>query len=323
MNPNAAQKIAEGFLQGAGAAFETMLSLPFQHELEEPQALTEPLAQALLKDHPVVMQAALEGQPGAVALMFGLTDALLIVGMVRRTETSGKDALDDGDRSILQDVAEQALSGGVASLMERFERDAPPLENLLVTDAGLAAFPGLEALLGPGPGAVAFRVVSPPGFSAKVILAYSQRLEELTLAEEAPRESAPAAGEASPGAALSPAEVQDILSGFGPQKGGTSMAGAGNDLNREVRQHSDNLDMVYDIRLEATARLGRVELPIGSILNLGPGSIVEVGHMVDEPVELYINDKLIARGDVVVVDEKFGLRITEIVSARERIESLR
>jgi len=93
------------------------------------------------------------------------------------------------------------------------------------------------------------------------------------------------------------------------------MAGAGNDLNREVRQHSDNLDMVYDIRLEATARLGRVELPIGSILNLGPGSV--------EPVELYINDKLIARGDVVVVDEKFGLRITEIVSARERIESLR
>ncbi|HPO31524.1 MAG TPA: FliM/FliN family flagellar motor switch protein, partial [Candidatus Hydrogenedentes bacterium] len=48
-----------------------------------------------------------------------------------------------------------------------------------------------------------------------------------------------------------------------------------------------------------------------------------VGHLVDEPVELLVNDKLIARGDVVVVDEKFGLRITEIVSPRERIESLR
>ena len=64
-------------------------------------------------------------------------------------------------------------------------------------------------------------------------------------------------------------------------------------------------------------------MPIGDILKLGPGSIIEVGHMVDEPVDLLVNGKLIARGDVVVVDEKFGLRITEIISPRERIESLR
>ncbi|NJL73545.1 MAG: hypothetical protein HC888_19485 [Candidatus Competibacteraceae bacterium] len=81
--------------------------------------------------------------------------------------------------------------------------------------------------------------------------------------------------------------------------------------------------MVLDIRLVATARLGRVEMPLGDILALGPGSIIEVGQMVDEPVELLINEKLVARGDVVVVDEKFGLRITEIISARERIETLR
>jgi flagellar motor switch protein FliN/FliY len=84
-----------------------------------------------------------------------------------------------------------------------------------------------------------------------------------------------------------------------------------------------NLEMVLDIGLIATARLGHVEMPIGDIMKLGPGSIIEVGHMVDEPVDLLVNGKLIARGDVVVVDEKFGLRITEIVSARERIESLR
>jgi flagellar motor switch protein FliN/FliY len=56
---------------------------------------------------------------------------------------------------------------------------------------------------------------------------------------------------------------------------------------------------------------------------LGPGSILEVGKTVDEPVELLVNNRLVARGDVVVVDEKFGLRITEIVSREERIESLR
>lgn len=84
-----------------------------------------------------------------------------------------------------------------------------------------------------------------------------------------------------------------------------------------------NLDMVLDIGLTATARLGRIEMPIQQILSLGPGSIIEVGHLVDEPVELLVNGKLIARGDVVVIDEKFGLRITEIISTRDRIESLR
>jgi flagellar motor switch protein FliN/FliY len=81
--------------------------------------------------------------------------------------------------------------------------------------------------------------------------------------------------------------------------------------------------MIMGVSLTATARLGRVEMPISEILSLGPGSIVDVGHMVDDPIELYVNDRLIARGEVVVVDEKFGLRITHIVSPEERIESLR
>ena len=63
-------------------------------------------------------------------------------------------------------------------------------------------------------------------------------------------------------------------------------------------------------------------MPIAELLALGPGSIIDVGRLVDEPVELLVNNKLIARGDVVVVDEKFGLRITEIVSPEERIESM-
>lgn len=85
----------------------------------------------------------------------------------------------------------------------------------------------------------------------------------------------------------------------------------------------ENLDMVLDIRMPVTARLGGVEMPISDILALGPGSIIDVGHMVDEPVDLLVNDKLIARGEVVVVEEKFGIRITEIVSRQERIKSLR
>ncbi len=83
-----------------------------------------------------------------------------------------------------------------------------------------------------------------------------------------------------------------------------------------------NLDVILDIQVEATARLGSIEMPLATVLSLGPGSVINIGHEVDNPIELYVNNKLIAKGDVVIVDEKFGIRITEIVSPKERIESL-
>lgn len=85
----------------------------------------------------------------------------------------------------------------------------------------------------------------------------------------------------------------------------------------------ENLGLILDVELLVVARLGQVEMPIREVLALGPGSIIEVGRSIEEPVELLINEKLIARGEVVVVDEKFGLRITEIISQTERLRSLR
>lgn len=83
-----------------------------------------------------------------------------------------------------------------------------------------------------------------------------------------------------------------------------------------------NLEVILDIQVEATARLGSVEMPLSSVLSLGPGSIINIGHEVDKPIELFVNNKLIAKGDVIIVNERFGIRITEIVSPQERIESL-
>lgn len=133
---------------------------------------------------------------------------------------------------------------------------------------------------------------------------------------ESTNEAQPAPGQA---AGIEQGEIDNILGDFG-QQGQAGQAGAA--AQAPARQPA-NIERVLDISLVATARLGRVEMPISEILALGPGSIIEVGHLVDEPVELLVNDKLVARGDVVVVDEKFGLRITEIVSTQERIESLR
>lgn len=86
---------------------------------------------------------------------------------------------------------------------------------------------------------------------------------------------------------------------------------------------AQNIDLILDIQLKLAARLGQVEMPVGEILKLAPGSVIDIDRFVDEPIELLVNDRLIARGEIVVVQENFGVRITEIVSQKDRIKSLR
>ena len=84
-----------------------------------------------------------------------------------------------------------------------------------------------------------------------------------------------------------------------------------------------SLDFILDIPLKVTVELGRTRLPIRDILQLAQGSVVELSKFAGEPLEVLINDRLIARGEVVVVSEKFGIRLTDIISPVERIEQLR
>jgi flagellar motor switch protein FliN/FliY len=84
-----------------------------------------------------------------------------------------------------------------------------------------------------------------------------------------------------------------------------------------------SLEFVMDIPLSLTVELGRTRLTIGELLTLGPGSVVPLAKLAGEPLEILLNNKLIARGEAVVVNEKLGVRLTEIVGKGERIEKLR
>lgn len=84
-----------------------------------------------------------------------------------------------------------------------------------------------------------------------------------------------------------------------------------------------NLDLLLDIDIPISVRMGSAKLFLKDILGLGPGNIVELEQNADEPIELAINDKVIARGEVVIVDGYFGFRIKEIVSKAERIRKLK
>ena len=84
-----------------------------------------------------------------------------------------------------------------------------------------------------------------------------------------------------------------------------------------------SLDFILDIPLKVTVELGRSKMAIRDILQLAQGSVIELSKFAGEPLEVLVNDKLIARGEVVVVNEKFGIRLTDIISPVERIEQLK
>jgi flagellar motor switch protein FliN len=95
------------------------------------------------------------------------------------------------------------------------------------------------------------------------------------------------------------------------------------ELGPSSAEETTNLDLILDIGLSVRVELGRTSMKIRDILNLGPGSVVELNKLAGEPVELIVNDKLFAKGEVVVIDENFGVRVTDILSIEERIETLR
>jgi flagellar motor switch protein FliN/FliY len=83
-----------------------------------------------------------------------------------------------------------------------------------------------------------------------------------------------------------------------------------------------SLDFILDIPLEVSVELGRTRMVINDLLQLGQGSVIELTKLAGEPLEILVNNKLVARGEVVVVNEKFGVRVTDIVSPMERVKSL-
>ena len=84
-----------------------------------------------------------------------------------------------------------------------------------------------------------------------------------------------------------------------------------------------NMEFLLDVPLEITVELGRTKILINDMLKLGQGSVIELSKLAGESLEILANQKPIARGEVVVVNEKYGIRLTEVISPMERVEGLR
>ena len=129
------------------------------------------------------------------------------------------------------------------------------------------------------------------------------------------------------------ADVDALKQGLNP--GGENPAGFGGKIDPGNKGHassdlsdasscasSENLDFILDIPLEISVELGRTKMMINEMLKLGQGSVIELSKPAGENLEIMANQRLIARGEVVVSNEKYGVRLTEIISLKERIEKL-
>jgi flagellar motor switch protein FliN/FliY len=85
---------------------------------------------------------------------------------------------------------------------------------------------------------------------------------------------------------------------------------------------SQNMDFLLDIPLEITVELGKAKISIGDLLKLSQGSVVELDKMTNQPLEIFVNKKLMAQGEVVVVNDKFGIRLMHIISPKDRVKKL-
>ena len=117
------------------------------------------------------------------------------------------------------------------------------------------------------------------------------------------------ADQAQAGADLASAAIQPVAFGA---------LGAG-----EASSDNRNLDLLLDVVIPISVEVGRAQMSLDEVLKLVPGSVIALDKKAEEPVDLRVNGKLVARGEVVLVDDVYGLRITQIVDAAGRLESLR
>lgn len=148
---------------------------------------------------------------------------------------------------------------------------------------------------------------------------WAAALAEQTAAENAQK----AAAEANPGAeAVTAAQAEPAATQQNPQAAPAADTLFQPLVDTAGDTHGD-INMIMDIPVQLTVELGRTRLTIRNILQLGQGSVVELDGLAGEPMDIFVNGYLIAQGEVVVVDDKYGIRVTDIITPADRINRLR
>jgi len=245
----------------------------------------------------VLILATEEKSGMETGLMFKTADITYLTNLMMMMDEPGKDAIEDDDKDAIKELASQVLAAVTVPLEEKTEvKVSFRIDDVMVNNAP-ALFQAdeymiVDAPLGIGDTDTSFRMYTD--------------LNLMDLFGDGGEGDEPDFGAAF---TFPDDDDDDIGSGSTAGGGGGSSPG--------------NLDLLLDIDVPVSVKMGSTKMFLKDILTMGSGNIIELDESADEPVELVINNKVIARGEVVIVDGYFGFRIKEIVSRAERIKKLK
>jgi flagellar motor switch protein FliN/FliY len=268
-----------------------------------------------------------EGFDGSNALMMRIQDASTISNILMGGDGSNPSKeLSEIELSAISEVMNQMMGSASTALATMFSKRvniSPPLIKVIGSSEEIH----IEGMNEQEVVKISFRLTVDELIDSEIMQIYSVDTSEQIIGEMMDSPSPVIEAEPEPESELGPEyevlyeemidapEISDeIVEVKKPKFGQLS--------GRESIRGKSNIDMIMDVPLELSVILGSSKRSIKEILSLEPGSIVELNEYVEEPLDIYVNGKQIAKGEVVVIDEKFGIRITQILNAKERVKKL-
>ena len=299
------QKVGGAFAESMASVFSMLTGREFQMKSVPGQLLETPAIAALHEGTGILVKANYQkGLNGTLFFTLPLKEGTMLVDLMLGGEGSSADELVGDSKDALAETFNQVMGSANQTLSDLAgETFAIANVEILAVAPNTAAF---AEQLGPG----SFQDITLPttqdSLNTTVHLLFPDLLLQQLKRKLGLGETSAPIPESSP-ASVSAAQTVQLRQA--PVASGPAT-------------DSGNLDLLLDIQLPVVVRMGQTEMQMGELLKLTPGSILELNRSADAPVELLVNGKLIAKGEVVVVDGNFAFRITEIESTAARIRSL-
>jgi flagellar motor switch protein FliN/FliY len=296
------QKAGGTFAESMASVFSMLTGREFQMKSAPGDLLELPAIAALHEATAILVKANYQkGLNGPLYFVLPLKEGTMLVDLMLGGEGTPAEDLVGDSKDALAETFNQVMGSANQTLSDLAG------ETFAIANVEILAVTPEAAAFAEHMGQGTFQDITLPttqdGLNTTIHLLFPdlllQQLKRKLGLVEAPTTPSPVAAAAAPAPARSQAPV---ASGPMPDAG--------------------NLDLLLDIQLPVVVRMGQTEMHMGELLKLTPGSILELNRSADAPVELLVNGKLIAKGEVVVVDGNFAFRITEIDSRAARIRSL-
>jgi flagellar motor switch protein FliN len=310
------QKAGSCFAEATASVFSMLTGRDFVITSQEARDLDPTGVGALHTEATVFVKAYYtKGLSGTLLFALPLKEGTMLVDLMLGGDGTAATELAGDSRDALAETFNQSMGSANQNLSE-MAGETLSISNVEIFSLAPDDTKGLEELLGTGPFLDLPLATSQDSLSTTIHVLFPDLLLQQLKRKLSLDEAAPAPSPAQTVEAPLPPPATPTVAVSIPRQASVPVQMASAPVDQ------GNLDLLLDIELPVMVRMGQTEMQLGELLKLTPGSILELNRAADAPVELLVNNKQIAKGEVVVVDGNFAFRITEIESTAARIRSL-